>query len=572
MQGGYDKLPGSSTGRFGQGLKKSAMLAAGTLAFAAIAWRTTGDGSLGMFQAQETPKCGRIEPLRPRFNKSIEMIFEDAKFREESLAKLSGAVRIPTEIQDVNPQPADDLDYYKEFFRFHEYLKQTFPLVHKHLKLEKVNHVNLLYTWEGSDASLEPMMLTAHQDVVPVNPDTVDQWTFPPFSGHYDNTTDYVWGRGTGDCKNLLIGELEAIELLLKDGFKPRRSVIVALGFDEESSGILGANTLGDFLYERYGDNGIYSVVDEGGGVIQLGKKVFVAAPITAEKGYVDIEVTVNGVGGHSSVPPDHTTIGVAANMISLLEANPFEPTFTPKNPIYGLLTCAAEHGDNLPSSVRKAILQAPHDEKQKEKMVSFFSTDKRLRDLMRTSQAVDIIRGGIKANALPEVTTFLVNHRIDVNSSVSQTVERDLALIKTVAEKFNYGLFLAGEEIIPPTKFGFIDVEPQKSLEPAPISPTVGSPTWDLFAGTIQDVFQNGHFKYDPDTEFYVSTGLVSGNTDTKYYWRLTKNIYRFLGLVMEADIMRTIHSVNEHIRMSGHLSTVAFVYEYIVNVNEQA
>ncbi|SCU87458.1 LADA_0E04126g1_1 [Lachancea dasiensis] len=570
LRSDYQSLSGSSGPWTQSKLKKSLLLGASTLALGSLVWKS-GSNMASTFEVR-SESCGKIDAVAPNFNKSVDLIFNDPSFRHESLLKLSGALQIPTEIQDTNPLPEDDLDYYKEFFKFHEYLVETFPLVHKHLQLEKVNHVGLLYTWKGSDESLKPLMLTAHQDVVPVHPATVGDWTYPPFSGYYDNTTGFVWGRGATDCKNLLIGEMEAVEQLLKDGYKPKRSVVIALGFDEESSGVLGAKYLGEFLYNRYGDNGIYAIVDEGGGVVPIAEDVYVAAPITGEKGYVDVEITVHGVGGHSSVPPDHTTIGVAANLIKLIESNPFEPTFTPKNPFYGLLTCTAEHNDKLPSDAKRAILEAPFDSKQKQKMINMLSAERSTRELLRTSQAIDIIKGGIKANALPEVTSFLVNHRIDINSSVNKTLERDVDLVKQVAHQFGYGVTFNNQKIIPSTELGYIEVTAKKGLEPAPISPVEGSDVWDLFAGTIQNVFENGHFKENPEVEFYVTQALISGNTDTKYYWRLTENIYRFMGMVIEEDTMRTIHSVNEHIPMSAHLSTVAFVYEYIVNVNEKA
>jgi Gly-Xaa carboxypeptidase len=105
----------------------------------------------------------------------------------------------------------------------------------------------------------------AHQDVVPVPDSTVDAWTHPPFSGYYDGT--FIWGRGASDCKNQLIAELETIELFLKYGFEPKRTIILAFGFDEECSGRRGAGHIAPVLIERYGENGVAAIVDEGAGV-----------------------------------------------------------------------------------------------------------------------------------------------------------------------------------------------------------------------------------------------------------------------------------------------------------------
>lgn len=67
-----------------------------------------------------------------------------------------------------------------------KYLAVTFPLLHKKLHLEKVNTHGLVYVWEGTNTSLKPALLAAHQDTVPVNPATLDYWTHPPWSGKYD--------------------------------------------------------------------------------------------------------------------------------------------------------------------------------------------------------------------------------------------------------------------------------------------------------------------------------------------------------------------------------------------------
>ena len=78
-------------------------------------------------------------------------------------------------------------------------------------------------------------MLMAHQDVVPVNDGTMDDWDRPPFSG--DIVDGYIYGRGTIDDKGSMITILEAVEALLRDGFTPKRTIILAFGHDEEVSG-----------------------------------------------------------------------------------------------------------------------------------------------------------------------------------------------------------------------------------------------------------------------------------------------------------------------------------------------
>ncbi len=71
-------------------------------------------------------------------------------------------------------------------------------------------------------------------DVVPVNADTVDEWTYPPYSGHFDGKT--LWGRGASDDKAALVGIMVTLETLIAKGWKPARTIALAFGFDEEAS------------------------------------------------------------------------------------------------------------------------------------------------------------------------------------------------------------------------------------------------------------------------------------------------------------------------------------------------
>ncbi|CAI4050723.1 M20 family metallopeptidase SKDI_15G0100 [Saccharomyces kudriavzevii IFO 1802] len=569
LQNGYPSS-GQSTPSTYSKYKKFVLPLVGLLALGlAYTSRSADSVPSSVFEVPVSPQCKKAETYRPSFNKSVNLILNDKQFKIDSIKKLSGAIQIPTEINDTNPLPDDDLEYYAEFFKLHKYFEETFPLVHAHLKVEKVNKIGLIYTWEGTDPSLKPILFMAHQDVVPVNREIWDSWEYPPFSGHYDPETDYVWGRGSNDCKNLLLAELEGIEQLLADGYSTKRTVILSLGFDEESSGLMGASTLAPFLLERYGPDSMFSIIDEGAGLLRLDKNLYIAAAVNAEKGYVDAKIAVHGHGGHSSVQPDHTTIGVASELIFLMENHPFEFNFSVDNPVYNVLQCAAEHSSFFPPHVRDAILRSPVDENQRRVLTEFAGSHPDIRDLIRTTRAIDVINGGVKANALPGLTSFIVNHRVGIHSSVNETVENDLYWATVIAKKHGYGLTFQDEVIIPETKLGYISLACEKMLEPAPISPTSGH-VWDIFAGTVQNLFQNEILAEQKDAEVYVTGGLFSGNTDTKYYWDLSRNIYRFVAGIFPFDQLRTIHSVNEHISASSHVSAVAFVYEYIVNVNE--
>lgn len=177
----------------------------------------------------------------------------------------------------------------------------------------------------------------AHQDVVPVLKVTESRWKYPPYSAHYDGR--YIWGRGASDCKNNLIGVLEAFETLLEKDFTPERTILAGFGFDEEISGPQGAQWIAKRLKDLRGKDSIELIVDEGGlGIKEVDGATF-ALPGLGEKGYFDVRITVETSGGHSSVPPDNTGIGILAQIISAIEAEPYQPDLTPVNRQYPFST-----------------------------------------------------------------------------------------------------------------------------------------------------------------------------------------------------------------------------------------
>lgn len=229
------------------------------------------------------PSCQQVEALWPTSNEALKDSFDylsTPAFEKDSIARLSGAVQIPTESYDDLGEIGKDKRW-DAFYPLHDYLKATFPRIHEKLKVEKVNTFGLLYTWQGSEEARKPLVLMAHQDVVPVDKNTVDSWTYPPYSGHFDGTN--IWGRGASDCKNSLIGILETVELLLDADYKPKRTIVLSFGFDEESSGGEGAGHLSKFLHERYGDDGVAAIVDEGMGYTEAFGRGY-AVPGVAEK------------------------------------------------------------------------------------------------------------------------------------------------------------------------------------------------------------------------------------------------------------------------------------------------
>jgi Gly-Xaa carboxypeptidase len=390
----------------------------------------SGDSSL------QAPKCAQPVPLFPTAGDELDRAYEHVSsesFRNGTIARLSGAVRIPTESFDNMGVIGEDKRW-DIMYEFADYLKNTFPRVHKNLKAETVNTHGLVYTWEGSNSELKPTLLMAHQDVVPVPDATKDAWTHPPFEGVYDGT--HVWGRGASDCKNQLIAILETVELLLDAGYKPKRSIVLSFGFDEEISGREGAGHLAPFLFERYGKDGIAAAVDEGATFEKVWGQTF-AKPGVGEKGYTDVHVVVRMPGGHSSIPSDHTSIGVASELIQAIEAYQYPAHLVEENPYLSQLYCGAEHAPDFPKKLSKLLSSRAKSQstcaahKKVDKLaLEAAKAGPATKYLLQTSQAVDVITGGVKVNALPERTEVIVNHRINIGESPQTAFDHVTSLV----------------------------------------------------------------------------------------------------------------------------------------------
>lgn len=515
------------------------------------------------------PIVPKIDPSNHIHNpKTLNYILHDENFHKQERDRLLGAIQIPTEVYDdmLTPKLAKHLDEllnleprWKPFLKFHKYLEETYPLAHKHLNVEKINHLGLVYTWKGNDKDKKPIVLAAHQDVVPVQKATLDHWTYPPFEGGYDGT--YLYGRGVSDCKNLLIGLLSTIELLLEKGkFNPQRSIILAFGYDEESAGT-GAAEISKHLQTRYGPDSILQIIDEGNEAYEEIEGLKLILPATGEKGYLDSVIELYTPGGHSSVPPKHTSIGIMAQLITEVENDAFLPLLTQVNPIMGELFCLAEHSPNLNKDIRRNILKAQVDANANKKVVQYLDANLETKYLITTSQAIDIVEGGVKSNALPEHVSILVNSRISVEESVQDVVDKYQFHIESIAKKFNLGLILNGEKIIEPTKQGYFNYSLVEPLEPAPVSPINGE-SWNTFGGALRYLYEDLVFSKLNDS-FVVAPFLSTGNTDTKSYWDLSRNIYRYQpGFPNEGS---GIHSVDERLIFDGHFHIIAFYYYYL-------
>ena len=433
---------------------------------------------------------------------------------EPALENLSHAVRFET-VSHPDPDRVDP----EPFLAFHRFLDDTYPGVHRTLKREEVGGLSLLYTWEGSEPGEKPHVVTAHMDVVPVEPGTEGDWRYPPFRGLVEE--GYVWGRGTLDCKGILLAVMEAVERLVAEGFRPRRTVYLAFGHDEEVGGHQGAAQVAVLLASR----GVQAdlVLDEGGFLVMggiPGLRGPLAAVGVAEKGYLALKLSVRAEGGHSSMPPRNTAVGILARAVHRLEESPFPArlgetgwrtleNLAPRAPFFV-----------RPLMRRNRLLEIP--------LTRLAARMEATNALVRTTAAVTMIRAGTRENVLPQEAAAVVNLRLLPGDGPDYVLARTRKVVKDPRVRVE----VLGR---PPGDSAVSDVESQG---------------YRILERIISKVF--------PDAA--VVPILLPGMSDARHYAALGRSVFRFAPLRLSREDRARAHGTDERLGTDNYLELIRF------------
>jgi carboxypeptidase PM20D1 len=425
---------------------------------------------------------------------------------------LSQAVQIQT---ISHQDPAEDRP--AEWDRLHAFLETAYPAAHAAMRREVVGEKSLIYTWPGSDPSLAPVILMAHQDVVPVTPGTEKDWRHPPFSGAIADGA--VWGRGSIDDKGSLIALFEGVEALANRGFRPRRTVIVVSTEDEEVRGS-GARAVAAALQAR----GVKAefVVDEGLAVITnnpvTGGRLALIG--TAEKGYATLKVTARAPGGHSSAPPkDGGGAVTLSKAVVEIADHGFPMEF--RGPGAAMLQSMAP---KAPFTVRMAVANAWLFKPMILKEVAATPAGAAL---LHTTIAPTMLKGSPKENVLPQDATAWINYRIAPGDTSAKVMARARAAAGALPVAFAWET--------PPA-------------EPSPVSSTT-SEGWRTLAAVAAAT-----------TGAPVAPSLVTAGTDSRYLQPVARDVYRFQPMDFGLADIGMIHGTNEHMTLTNLAQSVQF------------
>ncbi|MEO8794444.1 MAG: M20/M25/M40 family metallo-hydrolase [Daejeonella sp.] len=436
---------------------------------------------------------------------------------DSCIVHLQKAIRFKTVSYD-DAMKFDSL----EFIGFQKFLKKTYPLVFTQMNLETVNRFSIILHWKGKNSNIKPIILMAHQDVVPIEQATINKWTVPPFSGSLKN--GFVYGRGTIDDKGSLIAILESAEILLHEKFIPATDVYFVFGHDEEVSGLKGAKSVAKLFKKR----NIHPefVLDEGG-IITYDKIPGLEKPAAvvgiSEKGYQTIDLQINIPGGHSSMPAEKTALDEMAKAVVKLKQNPFKPEMG-----YALNSFLNYVGPELPFSSKLAMANR---ELFKPLIFNIYSKTATGNAVIRTTSATTIFNSGMKENAIPGQANATVNFRTQPGTSLKDVIDHvrkaiDNDQIKIIARKTGSSASQIAD---------------------------VDSPSFKYIQKTLSG--------FDP--KLVVAPYLVLGATDGRYFGNLTPQVFRFIPFPDPEGF----HAVNERIRTDDFKKGISFYYQLIKN-----
>lgn len=165
----------------------------------------------------------------------------------------------------------------------------------------------------------------------------------------------------------------------------------------------------------------------------------------------------------------------------------------------------------------------------------------------------------------MPELGFVTVNYRVSVDESVKDLEESVKAHVLPVARRFGLDVVAFGEKYeigVEEAAAGRLVVETTGSNEVAPVSPSsAADPAWALFAGSIRHAYDH------LEDEVIVAPSLMTGGTDTKFYWNLSRNIWRFTP--MDKGRSAGQHTVGEKLFFDDHIGAVWLFHELIRNAD---
>jgi carboxypeptidase PM20D1 len=358
--------------------------------------------------------------------------------------------------------------------------------------------------YRGTDSNRKPLLVIAHMDVVEAKR---EDWKRDPFTPVIEN--GYVFGRGSVDNKFELSIIMAAVAKLKREGWKPKRDVILAFSGDEETSMVTTRKLAQQFKHAELALNG-----DAGGGLLSEEGQPVVYGLQAGEKSYADFKLTVTNPGGHSSRPGKVNAIYQLAQALERVAAYQFPPM---RNEL-----TTAFFKESLPkltgptAAAVKGYLENPNDAAS----IAALSADSNYVGQLRTTCVATELQGGHAPNALPQKAVANINCRIFPGVSYAEVQK---TLTEVVADP-------AVEVTLPGSGSVVSDASP-------------------LRADVMSAVTKAVHARYP---SLSIVPSMSAGATDSMHFRALGVPSYGVSGLFMK-DSDEFAHGLDERVPISA-------------------
>jgi len=408
------------------------------------------------------------------------------------------------------------------------FLDAGFPAADVLLLGPDVRKMNLVVRLRAARPTAEkPVLFLCHMDVVEA---LRSDWSTDPFQ--FIEKDGYYYGRGTQDMKNSDAALVATLLRLHREGYKPRRDLILALTADEEGGKFNGA----EWLVEQHRElvDAAFVINPDAGGVELDHGRAVVADVEATEKVYSDFQITATDRGGHSSLPrPDNAIYELTAALDRLAGyAFPFELNEVTRTYFKSL---AAQETGQTAADIR-AILAAPPDMAAAARLAAEPSFNANF----RTTCVATRLAAGHANNALPQTAQANVNCRIFPGHSPEEIRHQ---LIAIFADARLTVKFVSDAGVV-------TDTAPERKamVPPAPIK-EVFEPltrfTQALWPGTP------------------VTPVMENGASDSIYFAQAGTPCYGYSAIALEREDERA-HGRDERLPIDSYWKSLDFFYSF--------
>ncbi len=379
---------------------------------------------------------------------------------------------------------------------------------------------SLVAVLRGSDPSLKAVLLLAHVDVVEARR---EDWTRDPFTLVEEN--GYFWARGASDDKAEAAIWTDTMVRLKTEGFRPRRTIKMALTCGEETSGAFnGANDLSSNHRDLI--DAAFALNEGAGGLMTHDGRKLMNGVMVREKTSQNYTVEATNPGGHSSRPTPDNAIYELADALKRVQAYSFpiraDDATRAEFAQLGALRHDAEGQAMAAFAKDPADLQA----------AAVIAADPSYGNILHTTCVATLLSAGHATNALPQRARANVNCRIWPGVRPEE-VRADL------------------ERVIADPKMTVSIPETRGALaQPSPLSPMV--------MGPLRTVSEK-HFPGVP-----VTPVMLAGATDGEFLGNVGIPTYGVSG-IFQTDENSGIHGLNEHIPVRSLYEGRDFLFDLV-------